>query len=559
MMRRFLRLEMTFILIILVSVFLLSGVSRAEENLQQYVENMEPGWNLGNTLDAPEGETTWGNPRTKKELIEKVADSGFNSIRIPVTWDKRIGSGPEYRINDDFMERVEQIVDWALEEDLYVILNMHHDSDWIKEMGNDYDKVLNRYSAVWEQIAEHFRDYPETVMFEAINEPRFSDAGLEQQDRPEYFVFLDDLQQTFHKIVRDSGATNETRPLVLTTMTGSSRENRIDELAETISELDDDRLIATFHFYGYWPFSVNVDGKTRFDERVKQDIVENFERGYEIFVQEGIPVIIGEFGLLGFDKSVSVIEHGEMLKFFEYATYYADKLGMPLMLWDNGQHLDRRSLQWRDKQLLNLVIAGTKNRSSYAENDFVFIKEGEEITDEKLKLKLHGNELVDVKAGEESLVQGTDFKLQDELLIIKAEYLKEVINDEYGVNETLVLEFSQGIDWKIDLIYYAPPEVKGEVKGSRKVYLPLKFRGDRLATMEAEYLDRSGNPGIHDWTPYLEFDREFKIKEGTIILSSDLTDNMKDGKILLTLHFWSGARIEYILQKEGNDYEGKLK
>ena len=116
--------------------------------MQTYVNAMEPGWNLGNSLDAVgEDETAWGNPRITKELIQSIAAEGYNSIRIPVTWEAHIGDAPDYTIDSAYMNRVQEVVDWALDADLYVMINLHHDSwRWISYMEKDHDNVLARYT-----------------------------------------------------------------------------------------------------------------------------------------------------------------------------------------------------------------------------------------------------------------------------------------------------------------------------------------------------------------------------------------------------------------------------
>ena len=118
--------------------------------------------------------------------------------------------------------------------------------------------------------------------------------------------------------MRRSGGNNATRLLVLPTLHTSSDQDRLDTLANTIREFDDPNLIATVHYYGYWPFSVNVAGGTRFDATAQKDLTDSFDRVYNTFVARGIPVIIGEYGLLGFDRHTGTIEQGEKLKFFEY-------------------------------------------------------------------------------------------------------------------------------------------------------------------------------------------------------------------------------------------------
>src|SRR5690606_16597384 len=110
------------------------------------------------SLDATgDDETSWGNPRITRELIAGVKDKGFNSIRIPVTWYQHQGDAPDYAIDADHLARVQEVVDWALAEDLYVLINLHHDSwNWVHRMPGQHDAVLERFTATWTQIAEAF-------------------------------------------------------------------------------------------------------------------------------------------------------------------------------------------------------------------------------------------------------------------------------------------------------------------------------------------------------------------------------------------------------------------
>ena len=186
----------------------------AKTKMQAYVEAMQPGWNLGNTLDATGAdETTWGNPRVTEKLIKSIAAQGFKSIRIPVTWDQHIGAAPGYAIDKAYIDRVEEVVGWALDAKLYVMINVHHDSWlWVSHMEPKHDEVLARYNAVWTQVADRFKDHPNKLMFESINEPRFSEGGT--TDEVKMSQMVDELNLSFHKIVRNSGGKNATRPLV---------------------------------------------------------------------------------------------------------------------------------------------------------------------------------------------------------------------------------------------------------------------------------------------------------------------------------------------------------
>lgn len=550
------------LLVIFLSLILLNGFSstayaeRPKSEMQKYVDGMHPGWNLGNTLDAAGSETSWGNPRTTKELIDAIGSAGFKSIRIPVTWGHRMGPGPDYLIDSAFLERVASIVQWSLDNDLYVMLNMHHDTGWIFRMKDEYDKVLAQFEAAWTQIAGYFKDYPHKLMFESLNEPRFDDDW--NKDTPQYFEMLDTLNKSFHRIVRSSGGLNADRPLVLSTMTASTTQVRFDQLAKTMKELDDDRLIATFHYYGHWPFSVNVAGATKFDQTVKLDLIGAFDRAYETFTAEGIPVIVGEYGLLGFDKELGTIQHGEMLKFFEYITYYGQEKEMPLMLWDNGQHYQRRLFRWSDESLYQTIMAKKGERSSYTSSDSIFLKKGGEIKDRRLKLELNGNELVKITVGEKELEESIDYDVSYGYLVIKKSLLEKLITGDVGVNAVLTCEFSAGAPWDIQVILFDTPVLEAAKGTTRRFRIPTEFNGDRLATMEAVY-QTGGSAGPHSWTSYKEFNHCFQplYDLNSIELTSNFFQEVRDqAEVRLKFHFWSGEVVEYTVIKNGTGVEG---
>ncbi len=190
--------------------------------------------------------------------------------------------------------------------------------------------------------------------------------------------------------MRASGGGNATRLLVLPTLHTSAEQARIDELTATFTALDDPNLIATVHFYGYWPFSVNVAGGTRFDATTQQDLIDQFDRVHNAFVAKGIPVIIGEYGLLGFDRHTGTIQQGEKLKFFEFLGYYARLRKITTMLWDNGQHFGRTSFQWSDPELFAQIRSSWTTRSGTASSDQIYVPRTGAITAKSLTLNLNG-------------------------------------------------------------------------------------------------------------------------------------------------------------------------
>ncbi|QHW31906.1 cellulase family glycosylhydrolase [Paenibacillus rhizovicinus] len=535
-----------------------AAASTKKTPLQTTVDAMQPGWNLGNTFDATGGdETAWGNPVVTKELIDSIAAAGFKSIRLPVTWQERLGTEPDYTIDPAFMSRIQEVVDWSLDAGLYVIVNIHHDSSWIMNMETQHDEVLARFKAIWTQVAAHFKNYSEKLMFESVNEPRFSDDW--NKDSPVYFEMLGELNTAFVHLVRASGGHNAQRPLVLPTIAASAAQSdRLEELLKTIESLKDKNLIATFHYYGYWQFSVNVAGVTTFANEAQTDLVNTFDRVYDTLSVKGIPVIVGEFGLLGFDKSLQTIEHGEVLKFFEYITYYAKEKGFPLMLWDNGQHFDRQNYKWSDEDLYDVIMEGMKSRSSTAETDDVYMKANAAATDKRIPLNLNGNTFTALKNGDKTLVQGTDYELDGQDLILKAGLLQSLLTGTTGVNAILNCSFSAGADWKLNVIAYDTPLMQSTEGSDSFFSIPTQFGGDRLATMEATYAE-GGNAGPNDWTSYQEFGLAFspEYENGHIEMKPDFLKTLKDGEeVTLNFHFGSGEIVPYKLKKQSSSVTG---
>lgn len=539
--------------------------------LQSDVDGMQPGWNLGNSLDTvgPD-ETYWGNPRVTRELIQQIAAQGFRSIRIPVTWDGHIGEAPDYTVDPAYMARVQEIVRWALDANLYVVVNVHHDSYlWISQLENDHDQVLSRYKAVWTQIANQFKDEPRKLLFESVNEPRFNRGATNAEgmgsgsniDEARQLELLHELNTAFVELVRETGGNNAERPLVLPTLEGSPTQVRLDSLQQTIAGLKDHNLIATVHYYGYWPFSVNIAGHTTFDTDTKNDAASTFNNVYNTLVVQGIPVILGEYGLLGFDKHIDVIEQGEKLKYFEFIGYLVKEKKITSMLWDNGQHLNRETFQWTDPDLLRMIQASWTGRSTLGESDLLYFRQGAPVKDRPLTIKLNGNKLVSLYADEQMLRTGTDYSFSGSTLTVKAAALSRLISssEKLGNNGILTAKFNQGAEWKWKVIVSTEPEL-GRATGTIDTFsIPTQFQGDQLATMEAVY-SSGENTAPQDWTPFKEFLTTFapSYETNEIKLQQDWLKELHDGQIKLTFHFWSGEVIPYTLIKNGNQVSGEV-
>jgi aryl-phospho-beta-D-glucosidase BglC (GH1 family) len=526
-------------------------------NAMAAVAAMQPGWNLGNSLDATgSDETSWGNPRVTEALLDNVKAQGFKSIRIPVTWGQHQGPAPGHTIDAAYLNRVKEVVDWALADGFYVVVNIHHDSwQWIAAMPADHAGVLARYNAIWTQLADEFRASSAKLVFESVNEPTFTGSSGDAQNA----TLLGELNTSFHDIVRRSGGGNADRLLVLPTLHTSADQARIDELAATTSSLNDPNLIATVHYYGYWPFSVNVAGGTRFDATVQKDLTDAFDRVHNTFIARGIPVILGEYGLLGFDTGTGTIEQGEKLKYFEFLGHYARTKKITTMLWDNGQHLGRTSFQWSDPELIGQIKSSWTTRSGTASTDQVFNSRSSAITAKTITLNPNGTTFSGLRQGATDLVRGTDYTVQGDQLTLTAAALTRLTGSRaYGTNAVLSARFSQGVPWRMNIVTYDPPVLQNATGTTGSFAIPTAFRGDQIATMEAKYGDGS-NAGPQNWTSYKEFGRTFApdYPAGVTRLTSDFFAEVDDGsRVTLTFHYWSGTTVAYHVTRSGTSVTG---
>ncbi|GGS80968.1 cellulase family glycosylhydrolase [Streptomyces cinerochromogenes] len=530
---------------------------RVPASAMDAVAAMQPSWNLGNTLDAIPDETSWGNPPVTKALFDTVRAQGFRSVRIPVTWTAHQSATAPYAIDATFMSRVKQVVDWALADGLYVVLNVHHDSwQWISDMPTDHDTVRARFDAAWTQIAATFRDEPRALLFESVNEPQFNNATDAQKTQ-----LLDELNTSFHTLVRGSGGGNTSRLLVLPTLGCTPSQALMDDLSATIGELHDPNLVATVHYYGWYPFSVNIAGGTRYDATAQKDLTDAFARMHDVFVARGIPVYLGEYGTLSWPDYThpDPIERGEGLKYLEQLGYQARVAGVTTALWDPFSFLNRSTLQWRDPALFAWIRSSWTTRSGTASSDKVFVRKSSPVTAQTLTLNPNGTTFRGLWQGGTRLVPGRDYTLSDSRLTLTAAALTRLTGDHaYGVDTTLQARFSRGLPWNIDIVTYDPPVLSNATGTTASFTVPTQYRGDVLATMEATYAD-GGNAGQADWTPYQEFNRAFSpdYSAGRISLTPDFLGALRDdAPVTLTFHFWSGATVTYHVTKSAGSVTG---
>jgi aryl-phospho-beta-D-glucosidase BglC (GH1 family) len=529
-----------------------------ESAAQATVAAMEPGWNLGNSLDATGGETGWGNPVITRELIDAIAAQGYKSIRVPVTWTDHMGDAPDYAVDPVFMERVAEVVDWSLDAGFYVLLNVHHDSwKWLHEYSENPEEVDAKYIALWGQIAERFVDHPHTLLLESINEPQFVNKDNEIGD-----ALLHEQNVTFHEVVRATGGNNADRLLVLPTLHTNDQQPRLDALAATIEQLDDPNLVATTHYYSFWPFSANVAGGIRYDETAQAHLRDSFTRLTDTFISKGIPVIIGEYGLLGYGRTTGAIQRGERLKYFEEFGYLARTTGAASMFWDNGEMFDRHNLEWFDQEHFDYMSTSWSTRSGVASTDQVFVRPGSDVAAQTITLQPNGLKLKGLYHGKSKLKQGRDYTISGNELTLSAALQERLVGDgEHGVRAELEVRFSRGLPWRVFVISADTPVFQDATGTTDSFAIPTAFHGDRLATMEATYLDDGTPAGPHDWTSFKDFNQTLRpdVPAGEIVVRPAFFAEVDDQRpVQLTFHFWSGDQVTYTVVRDGTTVTGTV-
>ncbi|WP_229378329.1 cellulase family glycosylhydrolase [Streptomyces sp. VRA16 Mangrove soil] len=518
------------------------------------VARMQPGWNLGNTFDAIPDETSWGNPLTTKATFDGLRAQGFRSVRIPVTWYPHQSDTAPYAIDPTWMKRVKQVVDWALEDGLYVEINVHHDSwQWIADMSTDHDKVMARFKATWQQIATTFKDEPRALLMESINEPQFNNATDAQKTQ-----YLRELNTAFHDVVRASGGQNKDRLLVLPSEETNSAQHWLDDLSTTMTGLRDRNLVATVHYYSWYPFSVNIAGGTTYDATSQKDLTDGFARVHDTFAAKGIPVYVGEVGLLTSPYS-GVVERGEMLKYYEHLTYEARRSGFTTALWDAANDfLNRGTMQWMVPEMEALMKTSWTTRSGTASTDNVFLPASGALTAQTLTLNPNGQTFTGLWEGDRELTSGSDYTLDGDRLTLTADALTRLAGDRaHGVNATLEIRYSAGVPWKLFIRSYDKPVLSNATGTLDGLTIPTRFNGALMANVESTYADGTA-AGPASWTTFQSFDNyRADYSANTTTVKPDFLKSLKDdAPVTLTFRFWTGDNITYTITKSGNTVTG---
>lgn len=333
----------------------LSGDTLKNADTEAILEDMGLGWNLGNSLDATGGsgldtETSWSNPKTTQALIDKVKSLGFNTVRVPVSWGKHV-SGDNYTIDSAWLARVKEVVDYCYKNDMYVILNIHHDTkSSASASGAGYYPRSSAYSSsekfvtsVWSQAAEYFKDYDYHLIFETLNEPRLIGTGYEwwfnkwsiPSEVKDAIACINKLNQKAVDTIRATGSNNRSRLIMCPGYDASIDGATVSgfKLPTDISG-NKNRIAVSVHAYSPYNFAMNVDtsngATSTYSSSIKEELKNLFSTLKSNFRDKGIPVVIGEFGST--DKNNTA----ERVKWATDYTALAKKNNIPCVLWDNN-------------------------------------------------------------------------------------------------------------------------------------------------------------------------------------------------------------------------------
>lgn len=505
-------------------------------------QSMHPGWNLGNTLDAIPTEGDWGNPPVTADVFTKIKAQGYKSVRIPVTWTHHFLTGNN-TVDPTWMNRVEAVVDMALAEGFWVIVNVHHDSwEWF-DMSSPTVEKEQKFEDLWTQIAARLRLKSERLIFEALNEPA---GGGTKANADAYNTA--DLQ--FQNIVRNSGGYNKNRITSLEPLNGNSDYG--NAWFYKIPAGWGDKWSYQFHFYSPYDFLWNAWGKTLWGTDADKaavwqqmaDVAGNFT---------GIPTCIGEFGSTDSGK---INESASVWLWFDYVIRTARHFGFVTFMWDNGSFFDRAAGAWRDTtlgQVMKYAHLGIVNTLAEPGNSTVWLRQGDLIVDKTIGLRFSGNTLAGVYNGAgQALTSGTQYTASSTGVTLKASYLSSLLmpGKPLGSIGTIVIKSNQGADLKIDIRFYKTPTVATSSyhspSTSSSLSIPVTLNGAKLATAKAIKAD--GSILKDDWTIYLPDSQagrltwnDFDYNESdTLTLSSSVIGMIQSAQqaVTVTFEFW---------------------
>ena len=344
------------------------------------VKNMIAGWNLGNTLDAwnaglgnnqapSKYETCWGQPQADAHLMRAFKEKGFTAIRVPVTWFQNMDDNNQ--VNEAWMARVEEVVNYVLDAGMYCILNVHHDTGagtqaWLKADVSAFDAANPRFVALWKQIANRFNKYGEKLLFEGYNEMLYGSDPNAQWSEPRDLNNLQAINkyaQSFVNTVRATGGNNAWRNLIVTTYSASHTQNTLNGFVVPTDPCgNQSHLAIEVHSYDPWDWVNTYNMK--WTSQCTAEITRLFSDLNACFITKGYPVIIGEYGSNGngektINKSSTDAQKQEAGRQAADMTRLCKKYGAAAFYWMgivDGQDRAESTFKWSMEQVADSIV-----------------------------------------------------------------------------------------------------------------------------------------------------------------------------------------------------------
>lgn len=337
---------------------------------------MGNGINLGNTMEAygrPElginadtskYETFWGQPVTTEEMIAGMKSCGFDSIRIPVAWTNMMDyENGDYTIADAYLDRVDELITYAINNGMYVIINDHWDGSWWGMFGSATEETretaFTMYTSMWTQLAERYHDYDESLIFESGNEElgnRLNDTDICKDSgslsEDECYEMTNRINQTFVDTVRATGGNNADRFLLIAgynTNIAKTCDDRFKMPKDTIP----DKLLVSVHYYDPWNYC-GTDSGTQWGTHGEYETQNADLKKMTKFTEQGYGVIIGEYGVLAKDDGTL---KDSITAYTENLLDNCDLYNFVPMLWDTSTFFVRSELTFSDDDLLALYTS----------------------------------------------------------------------------------------------------------------------------------------------------------------------------------------------------------
>lgn len=349
---------------------LVSGLALADapvfEGLAgQIIADMGTGWNLGNTLDSngewlrsgsgtPKSyETAWGNPQASQKLIQTIADAGFKTIRVPITWDHHIGPAPEYQVEAAWMDRVQTVVDYCMEAGVYCIINLHHDTGtdgWLHASKQDVEEDSAKFSALWTQIAQRFQDYGDKLIFEGFNEildekNNWGYPGAQAMQAVNHF------NQLFVDAVRAVGGQNASRCLIVNTYAASNVDRMMAELVLP-QDSAQHALMTQVHYYSPLTYCFERANGNNLqtvwtENKGRESLMYVLKNVEKYFTSKGVPTVIGEFGACHKENEA------DRAAWAKFVVETCETYGVKCIWWDNGGKIPKKLDQYNQFGLID--------------------------------------------------------------------------------------------------------------------------------------------------------------------------------------------------------------